>query len=82
MYKKLLATTLGGAGLLVLFTSPAIAQAEAKATAQAGAGDSAAAVDQLGFADKVSHVSTGGGASLAMLEGQAFAAVELLDDAS
>ena len=44
MYKKLLATTLGGAGLLVLFTSPAIAQAEAKATAQAGAGDSAAAV--------------------------------------
>ena len=45
-----------------------------------GGGDSAAAVDQLGFADQVSHVSTGGGASLAMLEGQAFAAVDLLDD--
>ncbi|MFI4877105.1 MAG: phosphoglycerate kinase [Blastopirellula sp. JB062] len=45
-----------------------------------GGGDSAAAVGQLGFADQVSHVSTGGGASLAMLEGQKFAAVELLDE--
>lgn len=46
-----------------------------------GGGDSAAAIRQLGFEDKVSHVSTGGGASLAMLEGKAFAAVELLDEA-
>jgi phosphoglycerate kinase len=45
-----------------------------------GGGDSAAAIEQLGFADQVSHVSTGGGASLAMLEGKTFAAVELLDD--
>ncbi|TWT62316.1 phosphoglycerate kinase [Rubinisphaera italica] len=45
-----------------------------------GGGDSAAAVQQLGFADQVSHVSTGGGASLAMLEGQTFAAVEVLDE--
>jgi phosphoglycerate kinase len=47
-----------------------------------GGGDSAAAIDQLGFADQVSHVSTGGGASLAMLEGKAFAAVDLLDEDS
>ena len=45
-----------------------------------GGGDSAAAIQQLGFADRVSHVSTGGGASLSMLEGEKFAAVELLDD--
>jgi phosphoglycerate kinase len=57
------------------------AVAESDAISIIGGGDSAAAVDQLGFADKVSHVSTGGGASLAMLEGQSFAAVDLLDDA-
>lgn len=62
----------------------AVAQAvaDSDATSIIGGGDSAAAVDQLGFADQVSHVSTGGGASLAMLEGRAFAAVDLLDEAS
>ncbi len=55
--------------------------AESDAVSIIGGGDSAAAIEQLGFADRVSHVSTGGGASLAMLEGKKFAAVELLDDA-
>ena len=62
----------------------AIAQAIADSSAISiiGGGDSAAAIQQLGFADQVTHVSTGGGASLAMLEGRTFAAVEALDDAS
>ena len=54
--------------------------AASDATSIIGGGDSAAAIQQLGFADQVSHVSTGGGASLAILEGRSFAAVELLDD--
>ncbi|MGN6546497.1 MAG: phosphoglycerate kinase [Aureliella sp.] len=55
--------------------------AQSNATSIIGGGDSAAAIEQLGFADKVTHVSTGGGASLAMLEGEKFEAVELLDNA-
>lgn len=60
----------------------AVAQsiADSQATSIIGGGDSAAAIEQLGFADQVSHVSTGGGASLEMLEGKSFASVELLDD--
>lgn len=54
--------------------------AESSAISIIGGGDSAAAINQLGFADRVSHVSTGGGASLEMLEGKTFAAVEILDE--
>lgn len=61
----------------------AVAQAiaDSSATSIIGGGDSAAAIQQLGFADQVSHISTGGGASLSMLEGEKFQAVELLDEA-
>ena len=61
----------------------AVAQAVANTdcTGIIGGGDSAAALEQMGLAEQVTHVSTGGGASLAMLEGKSFAAVELLDDA-
>lgn len=46
-----------------------------------GGGDSAAAAEEMGFAEKLSHVSTGGGASLEMLEGNRFESVDLLDEA-
>jgi phosphoglycerate kinase len=59
----------------------AAAVAASDAVSIIGGGDSAAAIEQLGFADQVSHVSTGGGASLEMLEGKKFKAVEILDEA-
>jgi phosphoglycerate kinase len=63
----------------------AIAQAVAKATGRGaksvvGGGDSASAIQQLGLQDKISHISTGGGASLEFLEGKKFKAIEILDE--
>jgi phosphoglycerate kinase len=55
--------------------------ADSAAISIIGGGDSAAAIAQLGFENDVTHVSTGGGASLEMLEGKSFLAVDLLDDA-
>lgn len=93
---KLFADAIKGAktviwnGPMGVFENPILAKgtiAVAKALSEAegattiiGGGDSAAAVAQLGFADKMTHISTGGGASLELFEGKKLPGIECLDE--
>ncbi len=83
------AKTVDWNGPMGVFENPILAKgtiavakslAETSATTIIGGGDSAAAVNQLGFTDKMSHISTGGGASLEFLEGKELPGVVAADD--